>query len=105
MLEAAYFVLFIINPLMTLSLATLLIIKGFKMSDVQAAVDAVTAQLGRAKDEILGEIAKLEAAVGSGEQPDLSGLKAAAQALDDVVPDSVEVEAEVVEGETPALEG
>ena len=98
MLEATYFFLFVINPLMTLSLAILLLTKGFGMSEVQAAVDAVTAQLGRAKDEILGEIAKLEAAVASGEKPDLSGLIAAAQSLDDVVADAVVAEIPAEEG-------
>lgn len=55
------------------------------------AIEAVVAQLGKAKDEIVAKIGELEAAVGAGE--DLSGplaaLVAAAQALDDVVPDAV----------------
>lgn len=59
-----------------------------KMSDAQDAVDAVSAQLGKAKDEIVAEIAALEAQVANGEAPDLTALKAAAQALDDVVPDA-----------------
>lgn len=54
------------------------------------AVAAVVEQLGKAKGEILGRIAVLEAAAAAGE--DLSGplaeLAAAAQALDDVVPDA-----------------
>lgn len=58
------------------------------MSEVQDAVDSVVAQLGRAKEEILGEISALEAVVASGEVPDLSALKQAAQALDDVVADA-----------------
>ena len=69
------------------------------MSEIQAAVDAVTDQLGKAKDEILDQIEVLEAAVAAGEAPDLSALKAAAQALDDIVPDEV-----VVVPEEPAVE-
>ena len=65
--------------------------KEVVMSEVQNAVDAVVAQLGKAKEEIVAEIAGLEAAVAAGEVPDLTSLKAAAQALDDVV-----VDAEVV---------
>lgn len=58
------------------------------MSEVQDAVDAVVAQLGKARAEIVAEIANLEAQIGAGEAPDLTALKAAAQALDDVVPDA-----------------
>jgi hypothetical protein len=65
------------------------------VGDVQNAVNAVVEQLVRAKGEILGEISALEAAVASGEVPDLSALREAAQALDDVVADAP-VEAEVV---------
>lgn len=72
------------------------------MSDVQAAVDEVTAVLVKAKAEIVGELARLEAAVAAGEAPDLSGLKSVAEALDAVVPDEV-VEAEV-EVEVPVEE-
>ena len=56
---------------------------------VQDAVDQITVQLGKAKDEILAKVADLEAQVAAGETPDLEPLKAAAQALDDVVPDAV----------------
>lgn len=59
------------------------------MSEIQAAVDAVTEQLDKAKGEILDQIEILEAAVAAGAVPDLSALKAAAQALDDIVPDEV----------------
>jgi hypothetical protein len=62
------------------------------VGDVQSAVDAVVEQLVRAKEEILVEISALEAAVADGEVPDLSALKAAAQALDDVVADAPVVE-------------
>lgn len=59
------------------------------MGAVQDAVDAVVAQLSKATDEIVAEIAALEAQVAAGETPDLAGLKAAAQALDDINPDVV----------------
>lgn len=60
------------------------------MGEIQDAVDAVAAQLNKAKAEILSKVADLEIQIGQGEVPDLSELKAAAQALDDVVPDSIE---------------
>jgi hypothetical protein len=59
------------------------------MSEAQDAVDAVVAQLGKAKDEILTEVANLEAQVAAGQAPDLTALKAAAQSLDDINPDPV----------------
>lgn len=64
------------------------------VSEVQDAVDAVVVQLVSAKEEILAEIAALEA-----QEPsiDLSALKAAAQALDDVVVDEPLVVEEVEE--------
>lgn len=60
------------------------------MSNVDA-IQAVVAQLGKVKAEILGKIAALEAAQGAGEDlsAPLADLAAAAQALDDVVPDAV----------------
>ncbi len=64
-------------------------LKEFTVGAVQDAVDAIVAQLGKAKAEILSEIEVLKAAVAAGETPDLSALEAAAQALDDVVPDPV----------------
>lgn len=57
------------------------------MSEVQSAVDAIAAQLVKVKEEVVGEIGKLEAAVAAGVTPDLSALKAAADALDAIVPD------------------
>lgn len=81
----------------------LLRIEVFRLSNADALA-AVVAQLGKAKEEVLGRISSLEAAAAAGE--DLSGplaeLAAAAQALDDVVPDAVEdvvvdVPVEVVE--------
>jgi len=58
------------------------------MGAVQDAVDAVVAQLDKAKTEVVNEIAALEAQIAAGETPDLTALKAAAQGLDDVVPDA-----------------
>lgn len=58
------------------------------MGAVQDAVDQITAQLDKAKGEVVKAIADLEAAVAAGETPNLDALKAAAQALDDVVPDA-----------------
>lgn len=78
-------------------------IKGEIVSEVQDAVDAVVAQLVKAKAEVVGQIASLEEAVAAGGPVDLSGLKAAAQALDDVVADVV-VEEPVVVEEVPAEE-
>ena len=52
-------------------------------------IAAVTGQLGKARDEILGKLAELEQKIvdGTVTAEDLAPLKAAAQALDDVVPD------------------
>lgn len=60
------------------------------MSNVES-IQAVVAQLGKVKSEILGKIAALEAAQVAGEDlsAPLAELAAAAQALDDVVPDAV----------------
>lgn len=54
-------------------------------------IDGVVEQLSKAKVEIVGRIAALEAAVAAGEDLSgpLAGLVAAAQGLDDVVPDEV----------------
>ena len=57
------------------------------MSEVQSAIDAVTAQLVKAKGEILAQVAALELMVAAGAAPDLTGLKAVAQSLDAIVPD------------------
>lgn len=53
----------------------------------QEAVNQITTQLGKAKNEIVAKVADLEAQIAAGETPDLSALKAAAQALDDIVSD------------------
>jgi hypothetical protein len=65
------------------------LIKEVVMGAAQDVVDQVTAQLGKAKDEVLAKIADLEAQVAAGETPDFTALKEAAQGLDDVVPDPV----------------
>lgn len=73
-------------------------IEVFRLSNAETLA-AVIAQLGKAKDEVLGRIAGLEAAAAAGE--DLSGplaeLSAAAQAVDDVVADEVVAADPVVE--------
>jgi cytolysin (calcineurin-like family phosphatase) len=56
------------------------VIKVSSQDDVNAVVD----QLGKAKGEILTEIAALQAQVDAGQPVDLSALKAAAQGLDDL---------------------
>lgn len=60
---------------------------------VQDSVDAIVAQLGKAKGEVVAKIAEVQAALDAAgvpaEQVDLSALVAAAQSLDDVVPDAV----------------
>ena len=58
----------------------------------QESIDGIVAQLGKAKDELLTEIAdvkaQLETASVPAETVDLTALTAAAQALDDIVPDA-----------------
>ena len=65
-------------------------VEGMFMSAAQDLVNEIAAQLGKAKDEIVGEIAKLTAAASAGEQVDLSALQGLAQSLDDIVPDAVD---------------
>ena len=78
---------------------------GKAIMSVQAQVDALVAQLGKAKTEIVDKLADLTLALddaGVAEEVDLTELAAAVQALDNVVPDPiVELPAEVVE-ELPA---
>lgn len=57
------------------------------MGAAQDAVDAITAQLGKAKAEILAKIGDLQTQINTGQPPDLTALTAAAQALDDIVVD------------------
>jgi len=78
---------------------------GRSVMSTQAQVDAVVAQLAKAKTEIVEKIADLQLALddaGVAEVVDVSELVAAAQALDDIVPDAPEVDDEVpaeVEGD------
>jgi len=57
----------------------------------QESVDAIVVQLGKAKDEVVGKIADVQAQLDAANVPaevvDLTALTAAAQALDDVVAD------------------
>lgn len=67
-------------------------LEGLINVSTQDTINAVVAQLGKAKDEILSKVADLNAqieAAGVAEQVDTSELTAAAQALDDIVPDAV----------------
>lgn len=62
-------------------------------TEVLEAIAANAAQLAKAKAEIVGKIADLEAQIGAGAGMDevlvaLESIKAAAQGLDDVVPDA-----------------
>lgn len=59
------------------------------MSDIQDAVDAVTAQVSKGTAEVVAQVAALEAQIAAGQAPDLTALKAAAQALDDLNADPV----------------
>lgn len=68
---------------------------GRHLMSTQEVIDAVAAQLAKAKDEILTKIADLNAQIaeaGVADQVDTSALTAVAQALDDVVPDAAPTE-------------
>jgi hypothetical protein len=84
--------LFLMFPICTIVLMVWVkyMIEGVIMSSAQDVVDQVVEQLGRVRDEIVGEIEKLEAAAAAGETLDLTALTEAAKSLDDIVPDSVE---------------
>ena len=65
---------------------------GKAIMSTQQAVDAVVAQLSKAKEEILSKVADLNAQIedaGVADVVDTSELTAVAQALDDIVPDEV----------------
>lgn len=81
----------------------LYMVEGVVMSAAQDLVDSIAVQLGKAKDEIVGEIGRLSAAVAAGESVDLSALQELAQGLDDVVPDAV-AEVPVPVDEVPVSE-
>lgn len=64
-----------------------------KVSELSAAIAALSAQLARVQDEILSKIADLEAALGDADVPEeaadaLTALRLTVQALDDLVPDA-----------------
>lgn len=70
----------------------------------QDALNAITAQLRKAKDELTAKLADVQAqldAAGVAEQVDLSELSAVAQALDDIVPDPAAEPSEPVESVEP----
>jgi len=64
---------------------------GRLQMSTQDSIDAVVAQLGKAKDEVVAKIADVQAALDAANVPaevvNLDALNAAAQALDDVVAD------------------
>jgi hypothetical protein len=64
-----------------------------KLSELDGMFAAVSAQLAKAKDEVLAKIAALQAALDDVPLPEKAeaawqDLKATAQALDDIVPDA-----------------
>jgi hypothetical protein len=63
------------------------LLRGVIISESQDAVDAVVAQLVKVRDEVVAEVANLEAQVAAGQAPDLTALKEIAQSLDDLNPD------------------
>lgn len=66
-------------------------LKEIAMTATQDIVDAVVAQLGKAKGEIIAKLTDLQGqldAAGVSEQVDLSPLVQIAQSLDDIVPDA-----------------
>lgn len=68
-------------------------LEGQLMSEAQDTINAVVAQLGKAKDEVLSKIADLNVQIqdaGVADKVDLTELTAAAQALDDIVPDAAD---------------
>lgn len=88
--SAVFILVGIVLALFLLHAITIDSIKDAIMTATQDAVDALTAQLGKAKDEILAEVAALEAQVAAGEAPDLTALKAVVQSLDDLNADAEE---------------
>lgn len=90
-MTAALFVLFgaIILAVQGFSLFTTSIIGRHLMSQ-QDQIDALVAQLGKARQEIIGKISDLAIQLddaGVADKVDLTGLVAAVQAIDNVVPD------------------
>ena len=77
--------LIILNPLTIL--AAVIILKGAIMSDIQNAVDEITAVLVKARTEIVAALADLEVAAANGQTPDLTALRAVADSLEAIVDD------------------
>jgi hypothetical protein len=71
----------------------------------QDAVNQITAQLDKAKGEIVGKIDDLQRQIDNGETPDLAPLRQVAQSLDDVVPDQVPDGGDAGEGGTAGQAG
>jgi len=63
---------------------------GEIMSETQAKIDALAAQLAKAKAEILAQVARLQEQIDAGGVVDLTALTAAVQGLDDLNPDEPE---------------
>lgn len=66
-------------------------LRGVIMSEVQAAVDALVAQLRKATGEVQAKIADLNVQIadaGVADKVDLTELTAAVQMLDDITPDA-----------------
>lgn len=54
------------------------------MGQQQAQIDALTAQIGKVRAEIIAKIVELQAQIDAGEPVDLTALKAAVQGIDDL---------------------
>lgn len=63
---------------------------GKQMSQTQEKIDALAAQLAKAKAEILSQVAALQKQIDAGDPVDLTALTAAVQGLDDLNPDDPE---------------
>lgn len=66
-------------------------IREIIVTATQDTIDAIVAQLGKVKSELIAKLTDLQAQIDAGtpaEQLDLGPLTAAAQALDDLVPDA-----------------
>ena len=101
MTDPSLHLLLAVALLMTAQYFTLIILYVLRKATMttQDTVDAIVAQLAKAKAEILDELAAVQTQLEDAEaadRVDLSGLTAIAEALDNVVPDApAEVPAEV----------
>ncbi|MBF6333323.1 hypothetical protein [Nocardia transvalensis] len=71
----------------------------------QDTINALVAQLDKARGEIVAEIKRLEDQIGTGEPLDFTALKERVQALDDVVPDKPDQPDTPDQPETPDQPG